>query len=412
MNGESLDEVLQAAWWPALAAALAVTADLQVAEDAVQEACAAAAVRWRERLPDHPGAWLAATARHKALDAVRRETLRPVKELAATQRRAHGSPFSGEPVPPDPGEQLALLFLAAHPAFDPATRAALMLRAVCGLSTREIAEVLLQPEPTIAKRLVRARRKIRDSGMRFTAPDAAALAERLDGVLAVLSLLFTAAQRAATAQQPRPQAGRRALAVARHLSQLLPAEPEALGLTALLLLTDARAAARFDAGGDPVLLAEQDRTLYDRAQIEAGEQLLERALRLGRPGRWQLQAAIAACHAAAPTPDATDWREISALYGELLRHDPSPVHEANRAIAVAEAEGPAAGLVVLDAVLHHPRLRRWATMHVARGTLLRRVGRLDEARDAFARARDLDPAPAERRFIDRQLEALSHSSPT
>jgi RNA polymerase sigma-70 factor (ECF subfamily) len=394
-----------------LAAALAVTADLQVAEDAVQEACAAAAVRWRERMPDSPAAWLAGVARHKALDSVRRETLRPVKELAASQGRVRDSPFRGEPAPLDAGEQLALLFLAGHPAFDTATRTTLMLRTVCGLSTQQIGEVLLQPEPTIAKRLVRARRKIHESGMRFVVPDPAALAQRLDDVLAVLSLLYTAGQRTAAVEQPRPELGRRAIAIARHLSELLPAEPEALGLTAFLLFADARAAARFDTVGDPVLLVEQDRTRYDHAQVDDGEDLLERALRLGRPGRWQLQAAIAACHVTAPTASATDWREIAALYGELIRYDPSPVHEANRAIAVAEAEGPAAGLVILDSVLHHPRLQRWATMHIARGTLLRRVGRLDDARAAFVTARGLNPASAERRFIDLQLGALPSASP-
>jgi len=404
VDGDVLGQALAGARWPALAAAYRITGDLQFAEDAVQEAMTAALRQWPGGLPERPGAWLAATARHKALDQVRREALRPVKELAAAVQLTQDSPSpEGGGSEQDPAEQLTLLFLCCHPAFDPVSRAALTLRAVCGLGTREIAAVLLLSESAVAKRLVRARRKIRDSGLRFAVPDPAELAARVDDVLAVLALLYTEGHRASTGPDLlRPELCARAVAVARALARLLP-DPEVLGLLALLLLTEARTAARTDPDGNIVLLAEQDRSRYDPVATAEGEELLERALRLGRPGRWQLQAAIAACHTTAPTAKDTDWREVAALYGELLRYDPNIVHEANRAVAVAMAEGPAAGLAILDAVAHHPQLARWPTLHVARADLLRRLGRHDDARAAYTHALTLKPGGAEQSFIHRQL---------
>jgi len=403
MDEGLLGQALHDAWWPALAAAFRVTGDLQFAEDAVQEACAGAVRQWHTAMPADPVAWLATTARRRAIDQVRREAVRPAKESAAA-RRAQEPSFAQDPAGVDPQEQLAMMFLCAHPAFDVATRTALTLRAVGGLGTHEIAAVLLLPEQTVAKRLVRARRKIRESGMRFAAPHVDALAARLDDVLATLTLLHTEGHRSSTGPGLlRPQLSDRAVAIARTLARLLPAEPEVLAQLALLLLTDARRDARVDDDGCLVLLAEQDRSRYDSAKMAEGERLLERALRLGRPGRWQFQAAIAACHTTASSAADTDWREISALYGELLRYDQNPVHEANRAIAVAEAEGPAAGLTIIDAVLHHPQLARWPTLHVARADLLRRLGRIPDARRAYQRALELEPGPAERRFIDHHL---------
>lgn len=407
-----MGRALAEARWSAVAAAFGVTGDLQAAEDAVQEACAAALDQWADAPPEHPQAWLAATARHKAVDQLRREALRPVKELAAAVQTAQASPTrcGAGPEQPDPNEQLALLFLCCHPAFDPVSRTALTLRAVCGLSAHEIGAVLLLSEPAVAKRLVRARRKIRDSRIRFAVPDAAELAARVDDVLGVLALLYTEGHRASTGPDVlRPALSGQAITVSRLLARLLP-EAEVLGLLALLVLTDARAPARTDTDGNVIPLAAQDRSRYDRALIAEGEQLLERALRLGRPGRWQLQAAIAACHTSAPSTEDTDWREVAALYGELLRHDPNLVHEANRAIAVAMAEGPAAGLAVLDAVAHHPQLARWPALHVARADLLRRLGRDDDAHRAYTHALTLDPGPAERRFIHQQLAAHGPSS--
>ncbi len=309
-----------------------------------------------------------------------------------------------------PADQLALIFLCCHPALDPQVRVALTLRAVCGLTTREIAAAFLLPEPTLTKRLVRARRKIRETGIPLTFPGAQALPERLAAVLRVAYLVFTEGHRTSTGPAPlREELCDTAIALTRALSALLPHEPEVTGLLALLLLTDARRAARTDDTGQLVLLAEQDRSRYDPALVAEGEALLERALRTNLPGPYQVQAAIAACHSTARHAHDTDWREIAALYGELLRYEPTPVHEANRAVAVAMAEGPAAGLVILDTVAHHPQLARWPALHVARADLLQRLGRTADATDAYRAALQLDPGPAERNFIQRQLHQLTRA---
>jgi RNA polymerase sigma-70 factor (ECF subfamily) len=325
----------------------------------------------------------------------------------------------GTPSPPgaDPGQvapedQLALIMLCCHPALGLDVRVALTLRAVCALSTAEIAAALLVPEPTLAKRLVRARRKIRDSGLRLVLPSPEAVPDRLAAVLRVIYLVFTEGHRASSGPAlVRGDLCDAAIGLARALHDLLPGEAEVGGLLALLLLTDARRGARADGDGQPVLLAEQDRTRYDRKLIAEGEQLLEQVLRIGRPGPYQVQAAIAACHSSAPTGNDTNWREIAALYGELLRYDPSPVHEANRAIAVAMAEGPAAGLVILDAVAHHPQLGRWPTLHAARADLLNRLQRRHDALRAYRTALQLEPGPAERAFIHARIDYLSDQAP-
>jgi RNA polymerase sigma-70 factor (ECF subfamily) len=359
--------------------------------------------RWpTDGTPADPRSWLIGTALHKAYDHLRREARRPAKEVAAVRDMGMPSAGAGETAPED---QVALIFLCCHPALDPTTRIALTLRAVCGLDTTQIAAVLLMPEPAVAKRLVRARRKIRDAVIPLAVP--ANVPDRLDTVLRVVYLVFTEGHRANTGPDlVRADLCDLAVTLARTLSALLPDEPEAAGLLALLLLTDARRAARTDAHGNVVLLEDQDRSRYDTVAVAEGEALLERALRRGRPGPYQIQAAIAACHSSAPTAADTDWREIAALYGELLRHEPNPVHEANRAVAVAMAEGPAAGLVILDSVAHHPQLARWPALHIARANLLRRLGRLDDAEAAYRTALELDPGPAERAFVHRKLEEL------
>jgi len=318
------------------------------------------------------------------------------------------------PTPPDadpaarvPDDDLGLIFLCCHPALDPATRIALTLRCVCGLSTAEIAAALLVPEPTLAKRLVRGRARIRDAGIRFRTPDARDLRERLPDVLRVVYLVFTEGHMASGGRElVRGELCEAAIGLARALAELLPGEPEVAGLLALLLLTDSRRPARTDAGGNLVLLEDQDRSRWDRALVAEGEAVLERALRAGRPGPYQLHAAIAACHSTAPAAAATDWRQIALLYGELVRHEPTPVVEANRAVAVAMSEGPAAGLVILDAVAHHPQLRRWPQLHVARAGLLARMGRAVEAAAAYRAALELEPPAAERRFIAARIRAL------
>jgi len=298
-----LERELRAHWWAAVASITRTTGDLAAAEDAVQEACLAALAAWPAAgLPSDPRRWLIGTARHKALDVLRREARRSTKEDMAMRELSLPSTVSASDVPQvSPADQLALIFLCCHPALDPQVRVALTLRAVCGLTTREIAAAFLLPEPTLTKRLVRARRKIRETGIPLTFPGAQALPERLAAVLRVAYLVFTEGHRTSTGPAPlREELCDTAIALTRALSALLPHEPEVTGLLALLLLTDARRAARTDDTGQLVLLAEQDRSRYDPALVAEGEALLERALRTNLPGPYQVQAAIAACHSTAP----------------------------------------------------------------------------------------------------------------
>jgi RNA polymerase sigma-70 factor (ECF subfamily) len=309
-------------------------------------------------------------------------------------------------------DQLGLVFACCHPALDPAVRVALTLRSVCGLATAEIAAAFLVPEPTMAQRLVRAKRKIRQAGISLRPPGPADRAERLGTVLRVVYLVFTQGHRAAGGQDLiRGELCDQAIGLARVLAGLIPDEPEVAGLLALLLLTDARRGARIGDGGDLVLLADQDRTRWDQAKIAEGERLLERALPARRPGPYQLHAAIAACHSCAAAAEATDWRQIAALYGQLVRFEPTPVVEANRAVAVAMAEGPEAGLAVLDGVATHPQLELWPQFHIARAELLRRLGRAAEAADAYRGALRLDLPAAEHSFIESRLGDLAASHP-
>ena len=376
--------------------------DLEVAEDAVQDACVVALDRWPSAgVPANPRAWLVGVARHKALDRLRRDSRRVEKETAA-MRDSGGAPPEEGTIPDD---ELALIFLCCHPSLDPGVRVALTLRSVCGLGTAEIAAVFLVPEPTMAQRLVRAKRKIRQAGISFGVPGAAYLAPRLDAVLRVVYLVFTEGHRASGGPSlVRGELCDTAVRLARVLARLMPGEPEVIGLLALLLLTDARRDARTDDGGSLVLLEDQDRSRWNAEMISEGEALVEHALRVRRPGPYQVHAAIAACHSAAPV---TDWPQIAALYGELLRYEPSPVVEANRAVAVGMAEGPAAGLEILDGVREHPRLAGWPQLHIARAELLRRLGRRDEALAAYRAALRLEPPPAERAYLERRLRERS-----
>jgi RNA polymerase sigma-70 factor, ECF subfamily len=384
-----------------------LTGDLGAAEDAVQDACTAAVVQWPvDGVPANPGGWLVAVARRRAVDRLRREAKRGDKEAAA-MRELDRADSDVVPTEEALDDDLGLIFLCCHPALAPEVRVALTLRSVCGLSTAEIAAAFLVPEPTMAKRLVRAKAKIRDAGIAFRVPRGDEVAERLPAVLRVIYVVFTEGHMATGGDAlVRGELCDTAIGLARTLADRLPDEPEVSGLLALLLLTDARRAARTDAAGELVLLEEQDRTRWDAAMIAEGEGLVERSLRVGRPGPYQLHAAIAACHSAAATAEATDWRQIALLYGELMRHEPSPVVEANRAVAVAMAEGPAAGLVILDALGHHRQLCRWSRLHVARAELLVRLGRDDEAVAAYRRALELQPAAAERAFITRRVRGL------
>ena len=404
---DPLDQLIRQHWWAAVATLCRLTGDLQAAEDAVQDACVAALERWPATgVPDNARGWLIGVARHKAVDRLRREAIRGAKEAASMRELDDCGP--GPDVQPEPADPLSLVFLCCHPALDASARVALTLRSVCGLSTAQIAAAFLVPEETMAKRLVRAKAKIRDARIPLRVPARAELPGRIGGVLRVIYVLFTEGHMSSRgADLVRGDLCEEAISLARGVAGLLPDEPEALGLLALLLLTDARRAARTDDAGDLVLLEDQDRGRWDRARIAEGEAILEAALRRGRPGPYQLHAAIAACHSTAGSADATDWRQIALLYGELVRHEPTPVVEANRAVAVAMAEGPAAGLVILDALAHHPQLRRWPQLHIARAELLRRLGRDGDAADAYRAALGLEPAPTTRSFIARRMRELS-----
>ncbi|HEX9033251.1 MAG TPA: DUF6596 domain-containing protein [Streptosporangiaceae bacterium] len=399
-------------WWPAAAVTARVTGDLGLAEDAVQEACLAALAQWPEQgIPANPGGWVAAVARRRAIDVQRREAARPGKERAAAADWHDQAGAGGRPAL-DMDDQLALIFTCCHPALDPAAQVALTLRVVCGIPTASIAAMLLVAEPTLAQRLVRAKRKIREAVIPLRMPDPAERAARLAGVLRVVYLVFTEGHFARSGSD-LVNAGlcEESLRLARALHMLLRDEPEVTGLLALILLTDARRPARLDARADLVLLADQDRSLWDRSKIGEGIALLEAALAMHRPGPYQLQAAIAACHAEAASHDQTDWPQITALYGELLRWESSPVIQVNRAVAVSMSQGPPAGLEILDSLTSRPELSRWPQLQIARAGLLARAGRADEAVAAYQAALAMDPSPAECRSITARILELTSAQP-
>ena len=379
--------------------------DLEMAEEATQDAAVAALEVWtRLGVPDDPAAWLYVAARRKALDLARREGSRRDKEERAAALAAQVAPD----IPPPSvvrDDQLRLIFTCCHPALELDTRVALALRTLCGLSTADVARVLLVPEATMGKRLTRAKKKIAVAQIPFRIPDAPELPARLSGVSAVIHLVYTAGHSAGSGDPLRADLCDEALRLGRLVADLLPDEPSALGLLSLLLLTDARRASRFDGAGDVVLLADQDRSRWDREAVTEGLRLLDRSLALsdGVADPYQLQAAIAACHATARTPADTDWAEIDRLYRLLVDVYPNPVVEMNAAVARAEVDGPAAGLAVLDRVDPAARSHLW---HAARAEMLRRLDRPDAAREALGRAVEMAPTDAERRLLRRRAAAL------
>lgn len=398
--------------WAGVVATLARRiGDLDVAEEATQDAFVAAAERWpRDGVPPRPGAWLALTARRRAIDLLRaRAAAGRTADAWGTLRRQEAADQAAADrleAEDDDGavvdDRLRLVFACCHPSLALAARVALTLRLVAGLTVAEIANAFLVPEATVAQRLVRAKAKIRAAGIPIAVPPRAALAERTDGVLAVVYLVFNEGYAASgDGAAVREDLCAEALRLGDLLAVLLPEEPEVLGLLALMRLHEARRPARTGPDGRPVPLAEQDRTLWDPAGIAEGLATLDRALDRRRPGPFQVQAAIAALHAQAPDVGATDWAQIAALYGVLGRWAPSPVVEVNRAVAVGMADGPAAGLSVLDAVLASGRLDGYAPLHAAHADLLARSGESAAARAAWARAAALTANPPRREGLMR-----------
>ncbi|WP_449350285.1 RNA polymerase sigma factor [Streptomyces shaanxiensis] len=387
-----------------------MTGDWDLAEECAQDAFAQALDRWRrDGVPRRPGAWLTTTARHRAMDVLRREAVGARKLQEAAMLTAPGEPDDDSGVEDD---RLRLIFTCCHPALHIESRVALTLRTLAGLTTPEIARAFLVPEATMAQRLVRAKKKIRNAGIPYRVPPAHLLPERTTGVLGVLYLLFNEGYTATSgADLVRRNLCAEAIRLARVLARLMPDEPEALGLLALLLLHDARRGTRVDASGELVTLEDQDRTAWDRAEIDEGAGLLETALRRGRPGPYQIQAAIAACHTTAPTAADTDWADIAALYGELLRFVPSPVVRLNRAVAVGMAQGTDAGLELVAELEREGELSGYYLLPATRADLLRRSGRTTEAAQAYERALELVENDAERSFLEGRLTECRPAPP-
>lgn len=401
-------EAFRDEWGRVVATLIRRTGDWDLAEECAQDAFAQALERWpRDGVPRRSGAWLTTTARNRALDRLRREAVgaAKLKEVAMVSQPDDVSAEDESGVEDD---RLRLIFTCCHPALPLEARVALTLRTLAGLTTAEIAHAFLVPEPTMAKRLVRAKRKIRNTAIPYRVPPAHLLPERTGAVLAVLYLLFNEGYAASSgADLIRESLSSEAIRLARIFAHLIPNEPEVLGLLALMILHDARRGTRINDAGDLVTLEEQDRGRWDQVAIADGVQLLDDALRIGRVGQYQLQAAIAACHATAADAADTDWVEIAGLYGLLARIVPSPVVELNRAVAVGMSDGPAAGLKLIEKLEASGDLTGYHLLPATRADMLRRLNSLTEAAVSYREALELAPTAAERRYLERRLSETS-----